>query len=111
MSSQIPSDSETDTSSERRQYRRAKILWTGSLDHGGRISECVLLNIGPRGAMARSVEALPQSGPATLQSFHFGRLNGEIVWRDGNAFGLRFTQGPAEIRKAIGWQLPELSLT
>lgn len=106
MSSHLHLQSE----SERRQYPRAKVLWTGSLDHGGRTSDCVLLNIGARGAMARAVEVLPQKGAVTLRSFHFGRLSAEIVWREGNAFGLRFEQGPAEVRKVIGWQLPELSL-
>lgn len=110
MTSRTPAAPGTTNTSERRRHLRAKVLWTGSLDHGGRTSDCVLLNIGARGAMARAVQAPPKDGTATLRSFHFGRLSGKIVWRDGNAFGLRFEQSPAEIRKVIGWQLPELSL-
>ena len=109
MNSQTQAAAEFEQSADRRRHRRAKVLWTGSLHHNGRTSDCVLLNIGIRGAMARAVEALPQGGSATLQSFHFGRLSGEIIWREGNAFGLRFEQSPAEIRKAVGWQLHDLS--
>ena len=101
----IPEDSSVD----RRLHPRAKVLWTGSLESGNRSMDCVLLNIGARGAMGRSVGVLAR-GRVSLQSFHFGRLAAEIVWQEGNAFGLRFKASPAEVRNAIGWQLPELRL-
>lgn len=94
--------------SERRRHGRAKVLWTGNLDHGGGTSDCVVLNIGPRGAMARSLALLPRGGRVTLQSFHFGRLSAEIVWQDGNALGLRFKDNPAVVRRALGWQLNDI---
>ncbi len=94
---------------ERRRHGRAKVLWTGNLDHDGGISDCVVLNIGPHGAMARSLDPPPRDGSVTLQSFHFGRLTAEIVWQDGNALGLRFKDNPAAVRKALGWQLPEIA--
>ncbi|MDJ0608048.1 MAG: PilZ domain-containing protein [Kiloniellales bacterium] len=96
--------------SERRRHGRAKVLWTGNLDHGNRTSDCVVLNIGPHGAMARSLDLIPRGSRVMLQSFHFGRLAAEIVWQDGNALGLCFKDNPAAVRRALGWQLPELRL-
>ncbi len=96
---------------ERRHSSRATVLWTGQLEGGGQVADCVLLNVGLTGAMVRTVEPFERSAPVTLHSYHFGELKGRVVWQDGNAIGLTFEDEPDLVIETLARALPELPAT
>ena len=94
---------------ERRHKKRAAVLWTGSLECGGQVADCILLNVGARGAMVRMAVPFERSLPVTLHSYHFGNLVGRIVWQDGNAIGVQFEETPEQVIEMLGRALPDLA--
>lgn len=99
---------ETVPDTERRHKRRAAVLWTGSLECGGQVADCILLNVGAKGAMLRMAVPFERSLPVTLYSYHFGNLAGRVVWQDGNAVGVQFEEAPEQVIETLGRALPEL---
>ena len=93
---------------ERRHHLRATVLWTGRLECGGQVADCILLNVGVTGAMVRMAVPFESSFPVTLHSYHFGELMGRVVWQDGNAIGLRFEDEPDRVIETLARALPEL---
>lgn len=85
----------------RRQFRRARVLWNARLENGGRAADCVLLNIGSNGAMVRTADPLDSATPVTLCSDHFGGLNGRMIWRRGAQVGLQFQDHPVSVLDAM----------
>ena len=94
---------------ERRHKTRAAVLWTGSLECGGQVADCILLNVGAKGAMLRMAVPFERSLPVTLHSYHFGNLAGRVVWQDGNAIGVQFEEAPEQVIETLGRALPELA--
>ena len=94
---------------ERRQQHRATVLWAASLECGDQIADCVVLNLGPTGALVRMAVPFERSYPVTLQSYHFGRIAGRVIWQDGNAIGLRFEDHPAQVIETLSEALPDLT--
>ena len=85
----------------RRQFRRARVLWNASLENSGRAADCVLLNIGSNGAMVRTADPLDGATPVTLRSDHFGGINGRMIWRRGTQVGLQFQDHPVTVLDAM----------
>jgi hypothetical protein len=94
---------------ERRRRKRAAVLWTGRLECGGQVADCVLLDVGAKGARVRMAVPFERNLPVTLHCYHFGNLAGRVVWQDGNAIGLQFEDAPERVIEALGRALPELA--
>ena len=94
---------------ERRGQQRATVLWAASLECGDQVADCVVLNLGPTGALVRMAVPFERSYPVTLQSYHFGRIAGRVIWQDGNAVGLRFEDHPAQVVETLSEALPDLT--
>ncbi len=94
---------------EQRNNHRAAVVWSGSLECGDQVADCVLLNICAEGAMVRMAVPFERSSPVTLHCFHFGRIAGRVIWQDGNAIGLSFEERPEKVIEALVKALPELA--
>lgn len=99
---QVPDD-------DRRRRQRAAVLWAASLECGGQVADCVVLNLGLSGALLRMAVPFESSYPVTLRSYHFGHLDGRVIWQEGNAVGLQFEGEPAQVVETLSRALPELT--
>lgn len=94
---------------DRRHRQRAAVLWAASLECGDQVADCVVLNLGLTGALVRMAVPFERSYPVTLHSYHFGHLDGRVVWQEGNAVGLQFEGEPAQVVETLARALPELT--
>lgn len=99
---QVPDD-------DRRRRQRAAVLWAASLECGGQVADCVVLNLGLNGALLRMAVPFESSYPVTLRSYHFGHLDGRVIWQEGNAVGLQFEGAPEQVVETLSRALPELT--
>lgn len=99
---QVPED-------DRRHQQRAAVLWAASLECGNQIADCVVLNLGLTGALVRMAVPFERSYPVTLHSYHFGHLDGRVIWQEGNAVGLKFEGAPEQVVETLSRALPELT--
>ncbi len=94
---------------ERRRQQRSAVLWAASLECGDQVADCVVLNLGLTGALLRLAVPFERSYPVTLRSYHFGHLDGRVIWREGNAVGLKFEGEPEQVVETLSRALPELT--
>src|ERR1700748_2794332 len=82
---------------ERRRFRRVRLDLPGRLfiPGDGTETRCTVHNLSPGGA-AIECDLVPQHGtPVVLYIDGFGRFEGTVARREGNAFGVAFVCTPS----------------
>lgn len=97
------------TSDLRRRSRRASVLWSARIarDDEGTQNACAILNLSAGGAKLRleNDETLPTR--VALDSGYFGRLDGRVIWRQGNVVGLAFLEAADAVARRFRESLPQ----
>ena len=93
----------------RRRTRRASVLWSARIarDEEEAQTACAILNLSAGGARLRLAtdETLPSN--FALDSGHFGRIDGQVVWRRGNVVGLAFLEAAEAVARRFEDRLPQ----
>ncbi len=92
----------------RRRFLRRSVLWPGSLDAGGKMQDCTILNMSLGGAKVAVSEDLGLSGSVVLSADRFDGLLATIVWKSGRVLGLQFKDDPSQIAEVLGELLPAI---
>lgn len=105
-------DRSTRPASERRRFRRARMILLGAIATGAETAkpaeaECVVLDLSVTGARLRLDGSVPNQGLVTLRTRRFPPLTAQVVWRAGAEAGLRFLRPPAETAALFAGVLPE----
>jgi len=91
----------------RRRYDRITVMWSGTLTVGSREIGCIVRNISAGGATVQVDSPIVVSSvAATLDTARLGQLRSKIVWNRGDLVGLRFTEKPQKVARALGITLP-----
>ena len=92
--------------SDRRRYKRAHVLFSGSLVSGETSSRGVLLNLSTNGAKIQMAEEFKPASAVTLRLARSVDLHVEVVWRRGDRLGLAFREPPSNIGSTLAGLLP-----
>ncbi len=107
---------------ERRNFSRNSILLTGVLLYRDGIEDCVVRDLSVNGAKISVANAPAQGSPVTLEIARVGGFRGrekdivgrglraEVVWRNKDQVGLRFTGRPQEVAETMAGLLPRAVL-
>ncbi len=79
-----------DPASERREYKRCSVSWTGKLSWGGETVRCDLVDISAGGARVQLARPVHHRSPVTLTIDQIGEFPGEIAWNGGYCMAIRF---------------------
>ena len=92
---------------DRRRYKRAHVLFNGSLVSGNHSNKGVLLDVSAGGARIRLSEPLDAGSAINLRLADFLDFPVEVAWRSGLTIGLRFREAPARIAATLSGLLPQ----
>ena len=95
---------------ERRRFRRAHVLLTGSLVSRDHAAQGVLLNLSANGAKVQVSEGFGPRSAVTLRVARSIDLDVQVVWRRGDCFGLAFRAAPSTIASMLAGILPAVCL-
>lgn len=95
-----------ESSSERRRFKRAHVLFSGSLVSGDQAARGVLLNLSSNGAKVQLAEDFDPSSAVTLRLARSIDLHVQVVWRRGDRLGLAFREAPSTIGSMLAGILP-----
>lgn len=117
---QDPAAGETVPMPDRRQHRRARVLWGATLNAEGLAGEmtCTVLDISAGGAklmvnatvMGRDPDLLSMVSPETRVTLGVrasGVVPAEVVWQSGDRVGVRFLIAPEAVRAQFPGVVPE----
>ena len=90
----------------RRKFERVTVLWSGTLNCGTQILDCLIVNVSAGGAMVRVEAPDLCKKSVVLRSPRFGELAGEVTWRQGKELGIEFKETPEAVSKLLGKALP-----
>lgn len=91
----------------RRRYERITVMWSGTLTVGRRGIGCIVRNISAGGATVQvEIPIVVSSVTATLETARLGQLRAKVVWNRGDLVGLRFSEKPQKVARALGITLP-----
>jgi hypothetical protein len=91
----------------RRRYERITVMWSGTLTVGRRGIGCIVWNISAGGATVQvEIPIVVSSVTATLETARLGQLRAKVVWNRGDLVGLRFSEKPQKVARALGITLP-----
>lgn len=96
--------------SERRNYKRTHVLFSGRLISGDRSAQGILFDISAGGARMRLAEPLEPGSAITLRLANKLDFHVEVAWRQKQMFGLKFREAPAKIAATMAGLLPPDSL-
>ena len=95
---------------DRRSCPRRLVLWSGRLHAGTQDHEGIFLDLSASGAMLRLTEPVAVPAGVTVSAERFGTLHGRVVWQRQNVVGLRFSETPRQVARAVGDSAPGLRL-
>ncbi len=91
----------------RRRYERVTVMWSGTLTVGRREIGCIVRNISAGGATVQvETPIVVFSVAAILETARLGQLRSRVVWNRGDLVGLRFSEKPQKVARALGITLP-----
>lgn len=91
----------------RRRYERITVMWSGTLTVGRHGIGCIVRNISAGGATVQvEIPIVVSSVTATLETARLGQLRAKVVWNRGDLVGLRFSEKPQKVARALGITLP-----
>ena len=91
----------------RRRYERVTVMWSGTLKVGHRDIGCILRNISAAGATVQvETPIVVSSIVAILETARLGQLRAKVIWNRGDLVGLRFSEKPQKVARALGITLP-----
>lgn len=91
----------------KRRYERITVMWSGTLTVGRRGIGCIVRNISAGGATVQvEIPIVVSSVTATLETARLGQLRAKVVWNRGDLVGLRFSEKPQKVARALGITLP-----
>lgn len=85
----------------RRKFRRATTLFSGSVLCGDRSIDAVVLDVSVNGAKVRLDEALGPEDNVKLRIDRLGEFRARVVWRKDMRIGLKFLEPPDEIARLM----------
>ncbi|MEM7224642.1 MAG: PilZ domain-containing protein [Pseudomonadota bacterium] len=97
-----------ESSSDRRDYPRTSVLWSGRIHAAGRVAECRVLNISALGAKVRLLESLQHGTEVSLMIDRFGEFPSDVVWQEGEYLGINFRDEPEDIVRIVEPALPAI---
>lgn len=86
-----------ETSTDRRRFSRASVLWEAAILDGDHADGCVLLNISEGGALLRVLDPFACATTINLDIARVGKLDAQVAWRGADAIGVVFNGDPKEI--------------
>ncbi len=90
--------------SNRRRFKRATTLFSGSVLCGDRSIDVVVLDVSVNGAKVRLDETLGPENNVKLRIDRLGEFRAEVVWRKDMRIGLKFLDPPDEIARLMPGQ-------
>lgn len=91
----------------KRRYERITVMWSGTLTVGRRGIGCIVRNISAGGATVQvEIPIVVSSVTAILETARLGQLRAKVVWNQGDLVGLRFSEKPQKVARALGITLP-----
>lgn len=91
----------------RRRYERTTVMWSGTLRVGQREIGCIVRNISAGGATVQVETPIVVSSVAVLlETARLGQFRAKVVWNRGDLVGLRFSEKPQKVARALGITLP-----
>lgn len=99
-SAEIEAEPSVDATSDRREYKRSSVSWTGKLSWGDETVRCDLVDISAGGARLQLARPVQYRVPVTLTIDQIGAFPGEIVWHGGYCLAIRFLDGQREAQGA-----------
>ena len=95
---------------DRRRCPRRHVLWSGRLHTGAQDHDGIILDLSASGAMLRLTEPAAVPASVTVSAERFGTLRARVVWQQRNVVGLRFSETPRRVARAVGGSAPGLRL-
>ena len=86
------------------------MLWSGRLNTGAQDHDGIILDLSASGAMLRLKEPVAVPAGVTVSAARFGTLRGRVVWQQHNVVGLRFSETPRQVVRAVRDSAPGLRL-
>jgi hypothetical protein len=91
----------------RRRYERMTVMWSGTLTVGRREIGCIVRNISAGGATVQvDSPVVVSSVAAVLECPRVGQFRGKVVWIRGDLLGLRFSEKPQHVARALALTIP-----
>jgi PilZ domain len=91
---------------ERRRHQRVGALWMATLQSGGHVEECMVIDISRGGAKLMLPQAHPLGGIHALVIGGFGTLRARLAWQRGEFAGVEFLDPPETIAARFRNMLP-----
>lgn len=98
------------TGSDKRQWKRRRIVWMGKMRIGGYEVDVQVSDISLGGAKIRLDLPLKEGAQVTLFHEKFGTLEGKVVWQSDGQLGLAFNADPAAVAQTLGQSAVVLGL-
>lgn len=98
-----------ETNQDSREATRFRTIFSGSVCHRGIFKKCRIHDLSASGAKLTAVEGLPDPTKVNLVIDRLGPyrpLKSEVIWRNKDWWGVRFTGDPEELAAIMAELMP-----